>query len=335
MKISWRMMFATVALSLATGLGRVEAQTIRWNMANEYPPAALAAQGDKEFADRVREKSGGRLQIQNQFGGASGIKSADHFTAVEDGAVALASTPTDKLLGIAPIFGLYSIPFTMGTVPEAKLLVDLSREYLVEIFEKANQRLLFTSPWTPSGFWAKSQIRDVASLKSLKLRTFDGSSSKTMSAAGVVAVQLTWGDVFPALSTGTINSVLTSDETGVASKIWEHTKVFNAAGFSIGINMIHINKRELAKLSSSDRAMLLEIARDVENWAWQKGVDRQKQNFETMRANGVTIVERLPGDVMQQLQAAAGPIRADWEKAFGVERARKLMADYEARRAKL
>jgi len=331
--------FWGAAMSLA-GLGALltaqaaSAQSVRWNMSNEYPPASLAAQGDKEFADRLRERSGGRIQITNQFGGALGIKSADHFVAVEDGAVAIASTPTDKLLGVSPIFGLFSVPFLMPDVPRAKMLVESARKDLDAVFDKAGQTLLFTSPWTPSGIWATSPIRGVADLKSLKLRTFDASSTKTMSAAGVVAVQLTWGDVFPALSTGTINSVMTSDETGVSSKIWEHTKVFNAAGFSVGINLIHINKREFAKLGEADRKLVLDVAAEVETWAWQKGLDRQTQNFATMRQNGVTIVEAMPDDVVQQLQAAAAPLRADWEKAFGVEKGKAILAEYEARKAR-
>ncbi|WP_157961750.1 TRAP transporter substrate-binding protein [Acuticoccus kandeliae] len=319
---------ALVALTLAP-LQPAAAQSVRWTMSNEYAQSSLAAQGDLEFAKRVAEATDGRVTILNQFGGASGMRSTDHFAAVEDGAIAIASTPTDKLLGIDPIFGLFSIPFLTPTVPDSKRLVALARDDMAKVFDNAGQVLLFTSPWTPSGIWAKTPITDVASLQDLKTRAFDESSALTMRNAGVSAVQLTWGDVFPALSTGMINSVLTSDETGVSTKIWEHTPVFNAAGFTIGVNLVHINKDQFEQLSAEDQAKVREIAAEVEEWAWQQGINRQQNNFATMRDNNVEVVETMAPDVMTHLQTAAAPIRDAWVEKVGADTADRILGAYE------
>jgi TRAP-type C4-dicarboxylate transport system substrate-binding protein len=319
--------FAVASLMLA---GTAAHAQLKLNMANEYPAGSLVGQADSEFAKRVHEQTQGRVQIANQFGGAAGIKSADHFAAVEDGAVAIASTPTDKMLGVSPIFGLFSIPFLMPSNKDAKRLVDVAKGELEAAFAGANQVLLFSEPWTPSGVWANISLSGVDKLKELKLRTFDASSTITMKNAGVNAVQLTWGDVFPGLSTGMINSVLTSDEGGVSSKIWEHTKVFNAAGFGIGINMVHMNKDQLAKLTPADRQILLKVAAEVEAWAWQQGAERQQTNFKIMREQRVEVVDPLPADVMKRLKDAAAPIRAEWEAAFGKDKARAILRRYES-----
>lgn len=325
-----RMTVIAACLSaLMAGVSLSQAQEVKWNMSNEYPATSLAAQGDAEFAKRVGEATEGRVQITNLFGGASGMRSTDHFTAVEDGALALASTPTDKLLGIAPVFGLFSIPFIAPSVDHSKRLVASAREELEAAFADAGQLVLFTSPWTPSGIWANAEVKDVAGLQGLKIRTFDESSTQTMRAAGVTAVQLTWGDVFPALSSGMIDSVITSDETGVSAKIWEHTKVFNAAGFSVGVNVIHINKEAFEQLSAADQEAVKKAAAEVEAWAWDKGLERQKSNFATMRENNVTVVEAMPEPVMQHLQKAASPLRDKWIEAMGTDAAEAILSRYE------
>ena len=95
-------------LVLATG---AQADTINWDMPNEYGATSIPAAADRLFAERVNMKSGGMLVITNHFGGSLGYKSRDHWSAVEDGAVPIASTYTGVFAGIDPIFQLQSLPF--------------------------------------------------------------------------------------------------------------------------------------------------------------------------------------------------------------------------------
>ena len=44
-----------------------QAPTIRWSMANEYPATSIPGEADARFAREASERSGGRLQIAQQY----------------------------------------------------------------------------------------------------------------------------------------------------------------------------------------------------------------------------------------------------------------------------
>jgi TRAP-type C4-dicarboxylate transport system substrate-binding protein len=49
-----------VAAVLLLAAGPAAAQTITWQMANEYPATSIHGEGDQFFARELREHSGGR-----------------------------------------------------------------------------------------------------------------------------------------------------------------------------------------------------------------------------------------------------------------------------------
>ncbi len=191
-------------------------------MPNEYQEASLPGQADKDFGRLVGEYSKGRIKVVHHFGGALGYKSRDHFAAVEDGAVPLASTYAGTFIGMDPIWMYQSVPFLATKSSETRASVNTARPWINRAMGKGGQFMLMAEPWTPVGIWANKPITSIAALKSLKIRTYDANSTEAMRAAGASPVQLSWADVIPALATGTIDSVITSDEGGVSAKFWEH-----------------------------------------------------------------------------------------------------------------
>ncbi|HWN91990.1 MAG TPA: TRAP transporter substrate-binding protein DctP, partial [Verrucomicrobiae bacterium] len=63
------------------------AQTITWQMANEYPATSIHGEGDQFFARELSERSSGRIAITHSFDAALGYRSKDLLDAVARGAV--------------------------------------------------------------------------------------------------------------------------------------------------------------------------------------------------------------------------------------------------------
>lgn len=138
---------AVAGLALAGAMSpSAQAQEIRWDMPNEYGEATVTAISDKLFSERLAANSGGRIQITHHFGGSLGFRSIDHWSAVEDGAVPLASTYIGVFTGIDPIFLLASMPFLATNPIEAKSLIDAARDEYSAAFERGGQVLLLTEP---------------------------------------------------------------------------------------------------------------------------------------------------------------------------------------------
>ena len=173
---------------------------------------------------------------------------------MRDGAVGLASTPLDKLAVISPIFNFQNVPFISPTVDEVRALYDATLPWYKEKLDGSNQIVLFSIPWTSVGVWSKKKIEKPEDLKALKLRTFEVIGARTFQRAGAAPIQMSWADVVPALTTGAIEAVLTSDEGGANAKFWDvGAKYFNAFGYSQGVSVVTMNKAEFDKLPPTCR----------------------------------------------------------------------------------
>ena len=304
------------------------ADTVKWDMPNEYGANAIAAVADRLLAERLLERTDGKLVITNHFGGALGYKSRDHWSAVEDGAVPIASTYTGVFAGIDPIFQLQSLPFVATNPKESKALLDAMRPWLEAAFATGGQKYLLGAPWTPVGIWAQKEITDAEGLKNLKIRSYDKTGTLTLKNAGAAAIQLSWADVVPALSTGTIEAVLTSDEGGLSAKFYDYMDHFHHVGFTMGTNMIHMSQAAFDDLSPELQQTLLDVAAEVEHDAWANINDRIALNVKRLEENGVTAVTDVPESFIQHLRDSGEPVTAEWRERFGEEEAAKVFEAY-------
>jgi TRAP-type C4-dicarboxylate transport system substrate-binding protein len=310
----------TGALCLAGALASAPsfAQTVKWDLSSEYAPTSLPGRTNAFFAERVKALSGGALAITVHFGGALGFKAADHYTAVEDGALPIASTPFNRMNGISPIFDLQSLPFLQSTLADARLLDELLRPFYNAAMAKNGQFVLFTTPWTPQGFWAKKTVASKGDLEGLRVRVVDLAAVQTLKAAGADAIQMSWADTLPAISTGSINGVLTSDDGGLSAKFPEAgLKSFSAVGFTVGVEMIHVNTKAFQALPANLQIAVLVAAADAERYGWSLSEKTIADNLAKMKAQGVSVVTELPPEFTAALKEAAAPAIAAWKKRFG------------------
>ena len=198
---------------------------------------------------------------------------------------------------------------------------------------KGGQRYLLGAPWTPVGIWAKREITGAEGLRNLRIRSYDKTGTLTLKNAGAAAIQLSWADVVPALSTGTIEAVLTSDEGGLSAKFYEYMDHFHHVGFTMGTNMIHMSQAAFDDLSPELQQAVLDAAAEVETEAWANINDRIALNVKRLEENGVTSVTDVPADFIQHLRDSGDPVTAEWREHFGVEEAAKIFARYDELRA--
>ncbi len=311
-------LLSSAALTAAAALPRPAfAQSVSWDMANEYNATSIHAEGDVVFAETLAELTGGEIAVTHHFGGSIGFKSQDQFDAVADGALPIADTYVGPLGGIDPMFLLPSLPFLAKTPAEARRLFEIAKDDYDAVFEGANQKLLYASPWPPSGIWASRPVDSVEALANLKIRTYDANGTITLAAAGAAPIQLSWADVVPQLSAGGIEAVLTSAEGGVNAKFWEHVSHFTEVNYAMPLNMVHINNDTWSDLSDAQREAVLAAAEAAENYVWRAVEGRVAENYAEMQENGMTIVTGVEASYLDALNAAGEEARADWLEKTG------------------
>ncbi len=330
MRIDMKLALVVPMLALAAAGFSAKAAEVAWDMPNEYGATSVSGEADTIFAERLAENSGGRIAITNHHGGSLGYKSRDHWAAVEDGAVPLASTYTGVFAGFDPIFLLNNMPFMATNPVESKSLIDAAWPWYGEAFAKGGQMLLLTEPWTPVGIWAKKRILSGEDMAGLKIRTYDVNGAITLNNLGATATQMSWADVVPALSTNTIDAVLTSAEGGLSAKFSQYLDHYHFVNFTMGSNMVHINQDVFDGLPEDLQKVVLDTAKEVEDELWARAADRIAGNVQRLKDENVTVVMDIPNSFIQELRSAGQQAIDEWREKIGQETADEILAAYQA-----
>jgi TRAP-type transport system periplasmic protein len=308
-----RATFALLAIAFASP---AVAQTV-WEMPTEYPATAMPGEGVATFAAAVEKRLAGKLVIKPSFNAERGIKSADMPKAVAAGTIEAADAFGGALGGVHPAFALSSLPFTVGSLEQARKLSEASRSYYDKTFEGLGLRLLYVTPWPPSGIWSKQALTGAESLKDLPIRTYDGTSMQVLKAAGASAQNLSFADVMPKLADGSVAAVLSSGDGGAGRRLWTHLPHFAQANYAFPLSFAFVAKTAWDALPEDQRKAVDEAARETEGRQWSAIAGRLEQNYAVMRQNGVTIADPAPAALLQALKAAAAPVAAAWAKEAG------------------
>lgn len=319
---------AALAFLAATAVGF--AQT-RLDLATTYSGSNIFAESVREFAARVEEATDGEVLITVHEGGALGLKDEDHFSAVADGIVPLANILMGAAVGSSPIYALSTMPFYVRSFDEARLLHDIARPHYEAEAERFDQKILFTAPWPPSGIHAKRPVVAYEDIEGLNIRTYDRNGTLVLNRAGANAVVMSWGDVYPALATGTIDSVLTSAQSGVAGSFWEVLSDYSRVNFAFPLNMVNINLDTWNSLSDEHREIIEQIGRDMEERQWRIAVEVTESDEQTLADNGMTIVTEIDPEFAAALAADGESVIEEWLEETG-DLGRSILDEFEQQR---
>ena len=301
-----------VGCVLAFSVGVCLAKTT-WNANSVWPPNNHQTIALEEFAAKVKELTGGELEIIVNSGGALGYKGPELLKAVRDGLIPLSDILISGVAGDEKIFQLVTLPFLALNFEEAKLLNDLARPYFDKAAEKWGQKILYISPWPGAGLWTKRKVTSVAEMKGLKTRTYDKNGAYVVEATGGTPLALPFSEVYSALATGVIDSVITSTPTAVDAKFWEVLKFYQPLNITIATDMVNVNLRDFNKLDKKAQDALIKAGQEMEAAMWEKVpvLDREKEALSNQ--NGIESVE-IPKEYLNELAKLTEQIRSDWLK---------------------
>jgi TRAP-type C4-dicarboxylate transport system substrate-binding protein len=304
------------------------------DLSTTYSGANLHAETCREFAKRINTATNGEVIVTVHEGGALGLKDEDNFTAVADGIVPMASVLMGAAIGTSPIYGLSTSPFLVKDFPQAKLLNDIARPYYNKEAERFNQIILYTAPWPSSSIHAKRAIKTYDDIKGLRIRTYDKNGTDVLKKAKANAVVMSWGDVYPALATGTIDSVLTSSTSAVAGKFWEVLSDTTRINFAIPLNMININRDTFNSLTEKQKGIFIKVGEEMEARQWQIGADAMDAEEAILKENGMKIHPSISDELAAKLKESGGYIIEEWSKKAG-DAGKEILAKFETERKKM
>lgn len=315
-----REIMAGLAGAIVVGLApRRAAAAMPWQITTEYPATAIAGEGIATFARLVGERSGSMLTVLPSFDAKTGITSADTIAALRNGRIEAADAFGGGLGVTHPLFGLSSLPFVAASVADARRLADIARPAYERALAAERLRLLFTTPWPPTGIWSKHGLQSLADLRSLTVRTYDDTSTAVLQAAGAKAVNISFSEAMPKLRSGEVDAVLSSGDGGAGRRLWDILPHFTEINYAVPLSFALLGDQAYQPLAPDYRRAVDEAAAETEARQWAAIRTRLDENYARMRQNGVTIGTSPSADLMSALKATAMVPVEDWRRKAGSE----------------
>ena len=200
-----------------------QAKTVVWNFPHISAPTYYHTINYTAFTNKVREKSGGRMDIR--FHAASSLyPGPELIPAVLDGraeiAPVLASYLTDVLLEMGPL----ELPFMTHSMEEHKKAAFQLRGFYAEALAKKGLKLIAMSTWPSQQVFSTMPIRTVADWKGKKIRVYGADSANLTRALGGAPVNIAFGEVYSALEKKTVDGAMTSATNAEPMKFFEVAK---------------------------------------------------------------------------------------------------------------
>ena len=296
-------------LLMATLAGSVLAANVQMNLNAKYGSTNFHTVGVQKFADLVKDYTKGSVDITVHAG--SSLVKGNPLKAVKDGTVAMTDMFIPFTSGGGKVFGVSALPFIATSYEDAYRLYQDSKPAYEDTAKKWNQKLLYSVTWPASGFYSNKKMESIEDFKGAKTRTYDKNSADFVNDAGGNAVALPWGEVYSALRTGMVDSVITSSSSGKDGKFWEVLSNYTKINYAYPLQAVTINLDYWNSLDKTQQEAMLKAAFEIEKAQWEAVKLEDKDALEMMEKNGMKITE-ASDELKKQLDVIANKMLEDY-----------------------
>lgn len=276
-------------LIIATLASALLATDVKMNLNAKYGATNFHTIGAQKYADLVKEYTKGSVDITIHSG--SSLIKGNPLKAVKDGTVAMTDMFIPFTAGGGKVFGISALPFIATSYEDAYRLYQISKPAYEKTAKQWNQKLLYSVTWPASGFYSNKQMGSIEDFKGAKTRTYDKNSADFVNGAGGNAVALPWGEVYSALRTGMVDSVITSSSSGKDGKFWEVLSNYTKINYAYPLQAVTINLDYWNSLDKTQQDAMLKAAAEIEKTQWEAVKIEDKESLDMMAQNGMKISE--------------------------------------------
>jgi TRAP-type transport system periplasmic protein len=257
-------LLAPLWVAVALLLGPCPSQAKELKISHQWPEGTDARdRAARVFAKEAEQRSPDlKMRIYPRL--ALNIPAEKQFDALQSGELDMCVCVPTYSVGKVPEFSLAVLP---GLYPSLDAVGALRGSKLIEHMQAVANRNgvhLLTWWWVPGGIVTRNrEIAGPETVKGLRLRSGDKLFDLMLAKAGAIPVTMTSDRLRAAMSSGEIDGTLTSYETFVSTKIYEHAKFFTAGspGIWMILNSLMISKKVWDDLSEEQKAAFETAAR--------------------------------------------------------------------------
>jgi tripartite ATP-independent transporter DctP family solute receptor len=286
-----RKTFTRTLIALALLPLAAQAQTTKLTLGHGAAPGNPRHEASVKFADVVKAKTGGRIEVQVAPSAQLGDDAA-MVTALRTGALDMSANSQGALANAVPEYAAFGMPFLFAGLPQAWKLLDgpLGKELADKSAEKGMIVL---------GYWdngirhmsnSKKPLVKPEDLKGLKMRTPpDAVTVDIMQSLGAEAQQIKFAELYVALQQGVVDGQENPLMNIHASKLYEVQKYLSLTGHKYEMTPFLMSKRSWDKLSDADKKAVQEAAAEATALQRKLSQESDEKLVAELKAKGVRV----------------------------------------------
>ncbi|HSR12318.1 MAG TPA: TRAP transporter substrate-binding protein DctP [Thermodesulfobacteriota bacterium] len=263
--------------------------------------------GGRKFAELIKERTNGRIDIRVYPAGQLGKGEREITEAIQQGAVDLLITSTGPLGGFSPSINILDFPFLFRDFNHVDLVMDGSiGRKLLNDFDKAQIKAL--------AFWEngfrhltnnKRPIKKAEDGKGLKIRTMENKVHlAAWKAAGYNPTPMAWGEVFTALQQGVIDGQENPIAIIASNKLWDAgQKNFSFSAHVYSPSPLLMSQKKFEAMPKEDQDLFLKTALEVAKFQRKLNRDAEENSLKEMASKGVNVVRDVDRESFKKAMA--------------------------------
>ncbi len=312
-----RALIASAAFAMSVAWSAPTLAQTSWTMASGYPESSFFTQNIREMIKEIEEKSSGKLKIDLRSNDSL-IKLDAVKRAVQSGQIQIGEIRLGVYGNEAAMYNLDNIPGVATTFDQATKLTEAQAPFFDAMFKKNGLRAITYVAWPGQGFYTKQPLKGLADLKSQKLRIYSKQTQIMGEKLGMEALILPFAEVPQAFSTGMIQALWTSAQTGTDVQIWDYVKHFTYTGTMHNKNAILVNERAFRQLDDATQKVVLAAGEAATRRGWELAKKASEERENVLKSHGMTIAQS-PKDVLDAIEVAGKGMVAEWLSAATAE----------------
>jgi len=282
---------ALVALAGLTGIAQAQ-QKFTAKIADILSPDHPHSLTMKFFADRVKERTKGRMEIQ-VFPAAQLGQTKDLFMGVQTGSIEMAKMPMSFSGEWIPESKVWDLPYLFNSRDELWKVIrsGVGKKFFTDFYPKQGLAGLF---WVDDGgrsIYASKAVRKPEDLKGMKIRVQPSDIQiQAINEMGGIGTPLAFGEVYLAIQQKVLDGAENSPALYWTSKHWEVAKVYSLTEQFWSVSGFIANKKWWDGLPKDIQAEMVAAGPETEKYFLDTYIALENKAIGFLKEKGVQII---------------------------------------------
>ena len=291
-----------------------------WKMSVVTNEDSSWTKGARLFADLVKQRSGGQIQItvypNGELAGGNQLK---ELTMLQDGSINFTYHSNLLYTNLDQSFAAISMPWLFTDYSQVD--AALSGPAGSQLLKATEAQGIVGLAYGENGFRqltnGRLAVRAPDDLRGLKIRIPDVELYKSIyKAMGAIPITMNFGEVIGALKQGQIDGQENPIDVIVSSKLYEVQNHITVWNYSYDALILGMNKKDWDGLPGTAQAIIKLAASEASKEQVKLSRDAARTQLSLLRDKGMIITELTP-DQVKAFRASTDPVYAEWSSKIG------------------